>query len=380
MDRFTTGIIAALCLSGGALAVHFAEPGLLTANATATDVSGDEEESDEGGNLDDAEDLVAADDCSGWQDLRDPLRDHAASVAQDDEIAEAVSSDAAFVREFITRCSEQAAKAGATVEARRISYAIARFELMLDRKYDAFSRLKSIAPNYPSAAWRLAESMTAGEPPTSDSATFEDVMTLLESAHRGGETRGDETLLRMIQMVIPVKRLEMPSLVASVYYSGRVPDSKAARMALLSLFDGYTSYCSQWETFAISPADAAEVNNARVALQVDSYIRAWKSLPEWSRNVGEWVKGIGNNSLEGILQDWNSGMATPAQTLFLVNTAAYRDGWRQAETMKCTGPRASRLINNLITMLRARRSARPTDANDADLRSLVQQPDVMSMI
>lgn len=379
VDRLSLTLIALLCISGTAVGTYMFAPSAFGGSAEAAP-SPDGSAGDDSSEAETPEWIVDNESCDNFQDPHDPRRDKDAGTAQDDEIVDLAVNQPEKVREFITMCNEQARKAGATAAAYRVSYAAARFELAMSRRDDALQHLRAIAPHYPAAAWKLADTLTGGEAPTTDSFMFEEIMGLLMDAHRGGETRGDTNLKQMVQMIIPVDRLEMPSLVAAVYFGKNIPDSTSARMALLSFYDHYADYCTKWEMFTISPADQAEINNARVALQVDSYVKAVKSLPAWSENVRKWADNLGGNTLEGIIQDFNSGVAAPQQVLFLVNTAAARDGWRQAETMKCTGPRASRLIGNLIRILRERRAMKPSAPKDSDLDALAARPDVLSMI
>ena len=334
---------------------------------------------DADGSAEDA--AIVAEDCLDLQDPRDPLRNSAAMALHDDEILDLVNTDAGFARELITECGKLATAAGPTVPGRQMRYAVARLELALDRRDDAAASLHAISDAYPSAAWRVAR-MTIEDEGTLElnSAEFDKTLDLLVFAHRGAETRGDGELVKLLLKIVPTQEMSFPTLAASVYFKGTMPDSDATRMALLSYFDGFHRYCDQWETFVIAPADLAAINNARIELQVDRYIQLFKALPGWAGNMKQWFGKVGGITLEQGLRDFNTAKATPAQLLYIINNAAYRDGYHEAQTIKCTGAKAERTIVNLTEMLRERSKMKLAPASAADLQVLMQKPDLMKLI
>jgi hypothetical protein len=319
--------------------------------------------------------------CLDWQDPHDPMRKQGVGTAQDDQILEVAASQAAEAREWIETCRQDAAKASDTLAAMQMRYTKARFEIALERDVDAAATLAEISDRYPSAAWRRAKLILDEDGELEgDSPRFEETLALLVNAHRGQELRGDVALRRMLEKIVPVGQLSLPTLVASIYFDRAAPDSEGVRMAMLSFFDGYYKYCDMWETFVISPADKARVDNAKVELQVGRIKQLFLSLPEWAGNVRQWVDNVGNVTLEQALRDFNSAAATPSQVMFLIDTAAYRDGWRQGETVKCSGKRAEQLLKNLVGEIVRRSPSRMAPASAADMQRMAERPDLLSML
>lgn len=324
---------------------------------------------------------VTAKNCLDLQDPRDPLRDTSAIALHEDQILDLVNTDAEYARELISECGNLAAAVRSKMPSLQMFYSVARLELALDRREDAADHLRAISDVYPSAAWRLAR-MTIedrGELEV-NSSEFDETLALLAFAHRGRETRGDSELARLLLKIVPTHELSFPTLAASVYFKRQMPDSDAARMAMISYFDGFHRYCDQWETFVIAPADLAAVNNARIEMQVDRFLQLFKALPDWAGDMKQWLGNAGGITLEQGLRDFNTAVATPTQLLYIINNAAYRDGYHEAQTIKCTGAKAERTIVNITEMLRERSNAKMAPTNAADLQALMRKPDLISLM
>ena len=340
------------------------------------------EEGVEDGSDPEAEDApIAAEDCLDLQDPRDPLRNTAAAAMHEDEILDLVNTDAGFARELITECGKLATAAGPTVPGRQMRYAVARLELALDRRDDAAANLAAISDAYPSAAWRAARMTIEDEGvPELNSTEFDKTLELLVFAHRGKEARADADLTKMLLKIVPVHELSFPTLAASIYFNRPMPDNEATRMALVSYFGGFHTFCEKWETFVISPADLAAVNNARVEMEVERFFRLFKSLPEWAGNMEQWIGNIGSITLEQGLRDFNTAKATPAQLFYIVDTAAHRDGYKAAEATKCAGAKAERTIVNLIRIIKDRSNTKLAPTRPDDLQALMRKPDLLTLI
>lgn len=379
MRRLLWASVVLIGISGTVLAMRgFSETDLL---GSATAQEGVEDGSDPDSE-DAAEDAaIVAEDCLDLQDPRDPLRNTAAAALHDDEILDLVNTDAGFARELVTECGKLASAAGAGVPGRQMRYGVARLELALDRRDDAADSLRAISDAYPSAAWRAARMTIEDEGALElNSTEFDKTLELLIFAHRGKETRADADLEKLLLKIVPVHEFSFPTLAASVYFDRPMPDNEASRMALLSYFGGFYTYCEKWETFAIEPADLAAVNNARVEMEVNRFFKMIESLPAWAGNIKQWIDNIGSITLDQGLRDFNTAKATPAQLLYIVNTAGLRDGYQAAEAVGCSGSKAERTITNMIRIIKDRSNARLAPTRPDDLQALMRKPDLLSLI
>lgn len=381
MTKFKIPIIALFILSGSALAYGAFETVSGTSVSDDTgyaDVSGAESGDPEIANAE-GDDVASAALCLSFQDPLDPMRDKNAETAADDEILDIVVSDPAFATSFIENCDAELKNASGE-ERLQIDYAIARFELARDRTFEAEQRLEGLASAHPTSAWRLAELISEGFELELTSRRFDEVLELLTFAWKGNEARAKNDLRDMYSKLLPLEKMQMPTLASSLYFEQVLPDSLATRKAMVSYFDGYLRNCEKWSTYEIEPQERAILQNARINLNIGNFERAIAEVPAMFQVIGDWAGNLENSSLIDLMKDWNTAAATPAQMLYVVDKAALQDGYSHADTLGCTTKRGGLFLDRLMHRLQKFSQSAPPSPQPGHISLMAQPVDVLTQL
>lgn len=326
--------------------------------------------------------------CREWNDPADPRRSPDYRPVLDSEIVRTIGSQPENVEDYVRICSEMADALDASgsaekkAEADRLHYDVSRFQKELGLDDDYRQNLTRLADRYPAAAYKLAKLLAEQSTPDLRSATFVRIYDLYSFAHRGGDRRAQIPLLELANQVYTLDEFSLPTLFAAMY-SGKfdaIPDSSGTRIAAWSMWQNYRQRCEAWEVFPLQPADDAAIKSFMVPVQAGNYLSIAKSVPRLAGQVKDWFENIGSNSFIGIWQDLVRARAYPDQMLFLVNTAAGRDGSHIYDKFTCSGPHAQRVYNNMLTYFRERTRSSPGAPTPDDVDQLARRPDLATLI
>jgi len=383
MDRWTLALAVTVALSGIVAAAGLVTPTTPAAavEAAATPSTPPEEP---------AKPWTVAE-CDRLQDSEDPraLKTYGAGepveAKYDSDLSRMAddTTDGPYLLAYLDYCIEHLAEV-APDGRDRVQYQLARVEAALQRGTAAHDHFAAIAKTYPAAAYRLAElqigrSSVLSAPP--ESKEFAEVLDLLRSADAGGDKRAADDLNRMLMLYYPLEKFEMPGLMAALMTgkTDEIPDNAASRMALTSIFGGYKEYCDKFSTFAVAPLQTAAVKNLLVPIRVEQIKQVINKAPGWLEALVEGVQDPANHNLNAALRAMNTIPATPNQVLFIVDQAANRDGAAAAEHLRCTGPRAGKVLDSLYRVVEERQNATPDPTTDSALKQFANTPDLKTL-